>query len=149
MRSGAHLSQPVSSRMPTTPVNDVLLSIGLFVMAYFSQRFNSQLLINDAQQTLNIDAMAQRYGRHKIAVSIFTLAGDPVDSGDVTGSITGGASGIGADTFDAFEAPLDLAGGNRSFVPILDNIDQIQLTASGMDAGHYALVTITSSGSDI
>ena len=117
-------------------------------MAYNSVQYLQQPLVNDTPQTFAIDGNSLQYGRHKISVRLIDSIGDPVTTG-ISGTISLSVRGFGADTFDASSASLALTSGERTFVPILDNIDAVQLEASGLSAGHSAIATITSSGSDV
>jgi hypothetical protein len=117
-------------------------------MAYNSIEYIQQPLTDAAPVTYTINPNSLQYGRHKVSVRIIDGIGDPVTSG-ITGTIAIAVRGIGSDGFEPGAATLDISGTDRSFVPILDNINAIRLTASNMVAGHSAIVTIASSGSDI
>lgn len=117
-------------------------------MAYNVEQYLHQPLTEGNTETYTIAPSSLQYGRHKLSVKVIDGIGDDV-SGSVSGELTVLVRGIGADRFEEGSGMLDLSTGARSFEPILDNINAIQLSASGLSSSNSVIVTIASSGSDL
>lgn len=76
----------------------------------------------------------------EVSVSVVNGAGDQISG---TGTLSAAAKPIGSDQFDSFTSFLDLANGERSWIPFLSRVQEFQFTPDSVAAGTYLIVTIS------
>ncbi len=81
---------------------------------------------------------------HEITVSVFDASGDPATG--VTGTLSGQATKSGSDQPEVFTESLDLAAGDRSWLPELSVAQIFQFTPAGLNATYTYFVTVNSWG---
>jgi hypothetical protein len=81
---------------------------------------------------------------HEITVSVFDAAGDPGTG--VTGTLAGQVRKRGADQIEVFTETLDLAAGDRSWLPELSVAEIFQFTPTGFNATFTYFISVNSWG---
>ncbi len=97
----------------------------------------------DGQVQVDLDFQIN-FQWHEITVSVFDAAGDPATG--VTGSLAGEVIKSGADQSEVFTESLDLAAGDRSWLPELSVAKTFFFTPTGLNATYIYFVSINSWG---